>query len=153
MVKTKTAESLKNIFDTPPLTRARMVDFGDKSTLSLPPDFLEGLRLETAASYAILIVSQSHNVIRIIPTGSKSVIKISIEISELSPHFLEDLTRLFSRLNIKALYSTGLVFTIENCFYEVFFDLNELPIPNDCFEAEVKNIRGVSGVEMKVLAC
>jgi hypothetical protein len=151
MVQTKTGETLGKISSSFPLTLAKIVDLNDNSTFSLPPEFLETFKCETNNPQVIIIVLRSTKDIHIIPTKSNSVVKISIEIEDLSSRFLQDLGKFFMRFSIKTIYSTGLIFTPENCFYEAFIDSTDLSMPVDLLKDELKGIKGVSGVGVVTL--
>ncbi|MHA2297934.1 MAG: hypothetical protein ACXAEU_04405 [Candidatus Hodarchaeales archaeon] len=153
MAQIKVGDTIDNIHDKSPITCSKIVNLADESTFYLPPDFLETLGLETDSSHAIMIVSRGNKAINIIPTKSNSIIKISVEIKELLPNFFHDLNEFLMRSNIKTLYTTGLIFTLESCFYDVFIDSNDLSIHKDCLKDELQDIRCVSGIIVTELVC
>ncbi|MHA1989490.1 MAG: hypothetical protein ACW981_05260, partial [Candidatus Hodarchaeales archaeon] len=105
------------------------------------------------ASSAVMILAPSTKIIRIIPSKSDKVIKVSIEIGELSPDFLQELGVVFMRSKIKTLYSTGLCFTQETCLYEGYVDKSDLKeVTEDNLKTELQNIKGVSSVVLEELS-
>ncbi|MHA2333408.1 MAG: hypothetical protein ACXAEU_15405 [Candidatus Hodarchaeales archaeon] len=137
---------------TSSVTIAKMVSLEENKPISLPADFLETLRPKNNGSHAVMILAPSTKIIRIIPAKSNSVVKVSIEIGELSPDFLQELGVVFMRSKIKTLYSTGLCFTQETCVYEGYIDSSDITLPEDQLKAELQGIKGVSQVEITTLA-
>ncbi|MHA1166633.1 MAG: hypothetical protein ACTSP4_01155 [Candidatus Hodarchaeales archaeon] len=136
---------------TSSVTIAKMVSLEENKPISLPADFLETLRPKNNGSHAVMILAPSTKIIRIIPAKSNSVVKVAIEIGELSPDFLQELGVVFMRSKIKTLYSTGLCFTQETCVYEGYIDSSDITLPEDQLKAELQGIKGVSQVEIDTL--
>jgi len=129
-----------------------MISLTEDSPISLPADFLETLRPKDGSSSAVMILAPSTKIIRIIPSKSAVVIKVSIEIGELSPDFLQELGVVFMRSKIKTLYSTGLCFTQDTCLYEGYIDRIDLKeITEDNLKNELSSIKGVSKVDLSEL--
>ena len=135
---------------TGPVTMAKMVSLEEKN-IPLPADFLETLRPKNNGSHAVMILAPSTRVIRIIPSKSDSVVKVAIEIDEISPDFLQELGVVFMESKIKTLYSTGLCITQETCVYEGFIDSSDIDLPVEQLESELQGIKGVSRVEITTL--
>ncbi|MFX0209682.1 MAG: hypothetical protein ACFFDT_27120, partial [Candidatus Hodarchaeota archaeon] len=85
------------------------------------------------------------------PTTSPEVVKVAIEIGELSPDFLQELGVVFMRSKIKTLYSTGLCFTQDSCTYEGYLDSSDLTISQEQLKDELAEIKGVSKVDITTL--
>jgi hypothetical protein len=135
------------------VTIAKMISLNESAPISLPADFLETLKPKDGASSAVMILAPSTKIIRIIPSKSDKVIKVSIEIGELSPDFLQELGVVFMRSKIKTLYSTGLCFTQETCLYEGYVDKSDLKeVTEDNLKTELQNIKGVSKVLLEELS-
>jgi len=133
-------------------TIAKMIQLQESKPISLPADFLETLRpKDVEESSAVMILAPSTKIIRIIPTKSPEVVKVAIEIGELSPDFLQELGVVFMRSKIKTLYSTGLCFTQDSCTYEGYLDSSDLTISRDQLQDELKEIKGVSKVDITTL--
>ncbi len=134
------------------VTIAKMVSLEEAQPISLPVDFLATLKpKEGNSSNAVMILAPSTKIIRIIPSKSDTVLKVAIEIGELSPDFLQELGVVFMRSKIKTLYSTGLCFTQETCVYEGYLDKSDVTMPIDQLQSELQGIKGVSKVDISTL--
>ena len=134
------------------VTIAKMIQIQESKPISLPADFLDTIRpKDVEESSAVMILSPSTKIIRIIPTKSPEVVKVAIEIGELSPDFLQELGVVFMRNKIKTLYSTGLCFTQDSCTYEGYMDSSDLTISQEQLRDELAKIKGVSKVEFTTL--
>ena len=133
------------------VTIAKMVSLDETKPIQLPTEFLNTLRPADGGSHAVMILAPSTKIIRIIPAKSDTVVKVSIEIGELSPDFLQELGVVFMRSKIKTLYSTGLCFTQETCVYEGYIDSVDINLSDDKLKSELKNIKGVSKVNVDFL--
>ena len=139
----------RNKLSSNSVTIAKMISLNESQPITLPSDFLETLKPKDGSSSAVMILAPSTKIIRIIPCKSNSVIKVSIEIGELSPDFLQELGVVFMRSKIKTLYSTGLCFTQETCLYEGYIDKSDIiEITEDALRSELQSIKGVSKVEL-----
>lgn len=133
------------------VTLAQMTVIDEAAPIKLPDRFIEALKPE-GRSHAIIILAPNTRIIRIIPTNSPKVAKITINIGKLSPDFLRQMGSIFIRLGIKTLYSTGLCFTQETCLYEGYFDSIELEnVSAETIKEEFMNIPGVSIVTIDML--
>lgn len=133
------------------VTIAKMVSLDETKPIQLPAEFLETLKPADGGSHAVMILAPSTKIIRIIPAKSDTVVKVSIEIGELSPDFLQELGVVFMRSKIKTLYSTGLCFTQETCVYEGYIDTVDINLPEDQLKGDLQNIKGVSMVGIEFL--
>ncbi len=134
------------------VTIAKMIQIQESKPISLPADFLDILRpKDVEESSAVMILAPSTKIIRIIPTKSPEVVKIAIEIGELSPDFLQGLGVVFMRGKIKTLYSTGLCFTQDSCTYEAYLDSSELTISQEQLRNELTEIKSVAKVEFTTI--
>ena len=133
------------------VTIAKMVSLDDTNPIALPVDFLETLKPKEGSSNAVMILAPSTKIIRIIPSKSNTVLKVAIEIGELSPDFLQELGVVFMRSKIKTLYSTGLCFTQETCVYEGYVDSADVEMPTEKLQSELQGIKGVSQVVITTL--
>ncbi|MFQ5981372.1 MAG: hypothetical protein ACE5OZ_24790 [Candidatus Heimdallarchaeota archaeon] len=136
---------------TDPVTIAKMVLLAHDQPITLPADFLASLRPKEEGAHAIMILAPSTKIARIIPTKSPEVLKVAIEIGELSPEFLQELGLVLMHAKIKTLYSTGLCFTQETCVYEGYIDASEVHLPEEQLEREFSNIKGVAKVTINLL--
>ena len=134
------------------ITIAKMIQIQESKPISLPADFLETIRpKDVEESSAVMILAPSTKIIRIIPTKSPKVVKLAIEIGELSPDFLQELGVVFMRGKIRTLYSTGLCFTQDSCTYEGYMDSSDLTISQEQLRDELAEIKGVRKVDITTL--
>ncbi len=134
------------------VTIAKVVTLDEQKPIQLPADFIQSLKSsEEGSGHAVMILAPSTKIIRIIPTKSSEVIKVAIEIGELSPDFLQELGVVFMRSKIRTLYSTGLCFTADRCLYEGYIDSIDMSISQEELKNQLMEIRGVANVEISVL--
>lgn len=134
-----------------PVTLAKLIKITSKSPTKLPREFLELLKLDSN-EHAILVFAVSTQTIRLIPTKSDQVVKIVIEIGDLTPGFLDRLGRVLASYKVDTLYSSGICFTEESCIYEGYIDRSELtPTPLDQLESKLSEINGISSVNLSIL--
>ncbi len=132
------------------VTIAKIIQLQESKPISFPADFLEAIRPKEESN-AVMILAPSTKIIRIIPTKSPEIVKLTIEISELSPDFLQELGVVFMRGKIRTLYSTGLCFTQDSCTYEAYLDSSDLTISQEQLRDELTEIKGVSKVEFTTI--
>ena len=93
-----------------------------------------------------------NKIIRIIPTSSNKVYKLSVDIGQLSSDFLRQIGNLFLKLGLKALYSTGICFVEEKCVFDGYIEATEFKKINiEDLKKELSSIEGVSGITITVL--
>ena len=134
-----------------PVTLAKLIKITSKSPTKLPREFLELLKLDSD-EHAILVFAVSTQTIRLIPTKSDQVVKIVIEIGDLTPGFLDRLGRVLASYKVDTLYSSGICFTEESCIYEGYIDRSELTSTSlDQLESKLSEINGISSVNLSIL--
>ena len=117
----------------------------------LNADFLEALKPEDG-NYAVIILTPNTKIIRIIPTLTDKVYKISIDIGQLTPDFLKRIGNLFLSLGLKALYSTGLCFLEDKCVFDGYIDAEEFDkIDIENLKEDIMTIDGITGVDISIL--
>jgi hypothetical protein len=134
-----------------PVTIAKMIKITETSPPILHPEFLEYLIMEKK-DYAILVYSVSTRTIRLIPTETGRVVKITIEIDELTPGFLDELGRVLTTHKVDTLYSSGICFTEDSCQYEGYIDQEDIDSTIlDPLRNKLLTIRGISSVDLLIL--
>ncbi|MFW9914262.1 MAG: hypothetical protein ACFFGZ_01520 [Candidatus Thorarchaeota archaeon] len=134
-----------------PATIAKMVLLAHDRPITLPEEFHASLQPTEEGAHAVMILAPSPKIIRIIPSKSAEVLKVVIEIGELSPGFLQELGVVLMHAKIKTLYSTGLCFTQETCVYEGYIDASDVHLPKEELERNLAGIKGVAKVSMHLL--
>jgi hypothetical protein len=129
------------------LTLAEIVELKE-GKISLPKKFLEVI----GKPFAIMIVSRSNGEIRLIPTNTSEVVKLSVEIDKLSQRFLRDLGLIIVRDKIEFLHTTGLCRKGKQCFYEGYIEKEKLSIKVEELKFQVSQIEGVTNVDVSIIS-
>lgn len=142
---------VKKKVEIPQITMARMFKLETNKALQFNADFLEALKPEVG-NYAVIILTPNTKIIRIIPTMTNKVYKITIDIGQLTPDFLKRIGNLFLSLGLKALYSTGLCFLEDKCVFDGYIDAEEFDkIDIGELKDDIMTIEGITRVDIKVL--
>ncbi len=129
------------------LTLAEIVELKEAG-IPLPKRFLEII----GKPYAIMILSRSNGEIRLIPTTSREIVKLSVEIDKLSQRFLRDLGLIIVRDKIEFLHTTGLCRKGKQCFYEGYIEKDKLSVKTEDLKLQVSKIEGVTNVSVSVIS-
>lgn len=133
------------------ITIAEMLKLEPEKPVELTEVFLDKLKPEIG-KFAVIILTLNNKVIRIIPTVTKKVHKIAIDIDKLAPDFLRKVGNLFFELRLKTLYSTGLCFVDEKCIFDVYIDSNEFEkIDKEKLKKEIMSIEGISEINISII--
>ncbi|MFW9906138.1 MAG: hypothetical protein ACFFFH_17595 [Candidatus Thorarchaeota archaeon] len=135
----------------PAVTIAQLIKLEQKpEPLFLSGDFLETFRPDNAEkSSAVMILTPSTKIIRIIPTKSSMVKKLVIEYYTRKRDFLQEIGIVFMRSNIKTLYSTGICFHDPPCGpFETYIDSDDLQISEDQLKSELLAMPSIVTVEI-----
>nr|MDO8079649.1 hypothetical protein [Candidatus Freyarchaeota archaeon] len=128
------------------LTLAEIVELKG-GRIPLPKKFIEVI----GKPFAIMIVSRSNGEIRLIPTDTSEVVKLSIEIDKLSQRFLRDLGLIIVKDKIEFLHTTGLCRKGKQCFYEGYIEKEKLSIKIEELKFQVSQIEGVTNVDVSII--
>jgi hypothetical protein len=126
------------------VTFARMVKISDKP-ISLPREFQ---RILGDNKHALMILAVSTKTIRLIPTASPEVMKVGIEIKQLTPEYLKRMSETFVKNNLKVVYSTGFCYKGERCLYEAYFDPAEIKMSDDKLKGLIESLEGTTKIEL-----
>lgn len=128
------------------LTLAEIVELKGE-TIPLPKKFMEVI----GKPFALMIVSRSDGEIRLIPTNTSEVVKLSVEIDKLSQRFLRDLGLIIIKDKIEFLHTTGLCRKGKQCFYEGYIEKEKLLIKVEDLKFQVSQIEGVKNVDVTII--
>ncbi|WXG40293.1 MAG: hypothetical protein WED07_05650 [Candidatus Freyarchaeum deiterrae] len=128
------------------LTLAEMVQLKE-GRIALPKKFIEVI----GKPYAIMIVSRTNGEIRLIPTDTSEVVKLSVEIDKLSQRFLRDLGLIIVRDKIEFIHTTGLCRKGKQCFYEGYIEKDKLSQKIEDLKFQVSQIEGVMNVDITII--
>ena len=142
---TKNKEEIQNI------TIAKMLKLELEKSVELSEEFLNELKSDIG-KFAVIILTLNNKIIRIIPTVTKKVHKIAIDIDKLAPDFLRKVGNLFFELKLKTLYSTGLCFVDEKCIFDVYIDSIEFEkIDAEKLKQEIMSVEGISDINISII--
>ena len=135
----------------PQITMANMLKLEEDQSVQLTSEFLDALKPEDS-HFAVIILTPNTKIVRIIPTTTEQVYKITIDIGQLTPDFLKRIGNLFLELGLKSLYSTGLCFVEEKCVFEGYIDSTEFEkIDMNDLKKEIMAVEGITGVDFSLL--
>ncbi|NHJ47865.1 MAG: hypothetical protein FK733_08765 [Asgard group archaeon] len=125
------------------ITVAKLLKLEQEKSIELSEDFFEALKPEDG-QFAVIILNLNRKSVRIIPTSTEKIYKVSINIDKLAQDFFQKVSNLFYEMNIKSLYSTGLCFVDNKCVYDLYIDSVEY---EKIDEAKLKdNIMKIDGI-------
>jgi len=127
------------------VTFAKMVRISEEP-ISLPSEFLKVIGKN---SNALMILASSTKTVRIIPTVSPEVVKVGIEIQQLTPDYLKQMSEAFVKNNLKVIYSTGFCYKGEKCVYEAYFDPAEIKMGDNELRGVISALKGTKKIEIK----
>jgi hypothetical protein len=100
-------------------------------------------------SNALMILASSTKTIRIIPTVSPEVVKVGIEIQQLTPDYLKQMSEAFVKHNLKVVYSTGFCYKGDKCIYEAYFDPAEIKMGDNELKGVISALKGTKKIDLK----
>ena len=120
--------------------------FDDSEKVSFPAAFKAGMNSEMGLM--VMVYKDRH--IKIFPVEEQSVNYLSIEIGKLTNDFLTNLSQIFKRCGlVDLLFSTGVCLRGTRCFYECYFNPNQLSVSVDELVQSLKILEGVKQVIME----
>lgn len=140
----------------PAVTIAKMINWKKPESIHLPPAFIEKLVQESDEKWAVVILHSETGTIRVIPTPSPKVVKLTI----LGPSshngaqcFLEPLKVTLHRIKVQSLYGfcrycRPHINTRFRCMYEGYLNFTDLDISQDQFKTELMKITGIKTVDI-----
>lgn len=101
------------------VTLGKMVNLEQVKSLYIPNDWVQQFN-EEHHKYAIFL-KNNPTMFRFVPTKTKKVVQFHMKLAVLEEDFLQRLFRIFEQMNkdykIKPLYSSGVCFVSEECYY------------------------------------
>ena len=141
----------KNNDENKIVTIAEMFKLDQKESVKLPDSFLNALQPDSGSS-AVIILTPHTKIIRIIPTASQKVHRITINIGKLTPDFLRKIGNLFIEMDLKSIYSTGLCFFDTKCVFEGYIDSPDYErIDVKKLKKSIMKVDGITGIEFSTL--
>jgi hypothetical protein len=94
-----------------------------------------------------MVLVHKDRLIKIFPLESDDVLFLSLEIGKLTNDFLTKLSQIFKRAGlVDLLFSTGVCLRGTRCFYECYFNPNQLSTEVSELEHDLKELEGVQRV-------
>lgn len=135
-----------------PVTLGKIIEISDDKTFTLPNEFLEALKTKDGKNdFSLVVATPSIKKIEFQKIKSDEVIKIDLEIGEPTPDFLQELGKVFTKYEIKTIYSTGLCFTPTICRYECYIDAPGRTISQEQLKGELEKIADIIHVNLTTL--
>ena len=119
----------------------------DKKFIELPKTFFDVIKSENA----LVILSPTDAIVRIIPVESREVYKILINLGEkISPNFLLGLKSFLEETQINRFFTSGLCFRERECIYELYCS-SDLLDKNQLLD-RLEMLEGIESVEIQTLS-
>jgi translation elongation factor EF-1beta len=125
------------------ITLATMIDI--KSPVDIPNFWIK--RLTDSDKYAVLLKSHP-SMFRIVTTKEPIVTEFYLDLTTLEEDFLELIFKKIEHHKLKPLYSSGVCFYDDTCYYLFIVDGDRTEISDNVTET-LKEIQGVKNVTIK----
>ncbi len=128
------------------LTQARVMRVEAGNVVTLPPEFVEGIKKE----YSLVILVKKDGNVKIYPVEGKEVLYLKLDIEKLSKSFLEELTGVFADAGLEdILFTSGICQTKSQCYYECYFTPQQLTVDRENLRDQLEKISGVQKVVLE----
>jgi len=127
-------------------TAGRVLLFNEGESVKFPTSFKNAMGTDRG----LMVLVHKDRLIKIFPLESDEVLFLSLEIGKLSNDFLTKLSQIFKRAGlVDLLFSTGVCLRGTRCFYECYFNPNQLSSDLNELESSLKVLDGVQRVLIK----
>ncbi len=134
---------MTNMQDENTATSGILLKIENVDTIPFPKQFREALETD----HALMVLIKKDKVVKIFPIESNKIAFLSVEVGRLTNDFLTNLSRTFKESGLSnLLFSTGVCLIESRCFYECYFDQNQLKVSMDKFKEMLSSIPGVEKV-------
>jgi hypothetical protein len=124
-------------------TAGRVLVFNNSESVKFPTSFKNAM----GTGRGLMVLVHKDRLIKIFPLESDEVLFLSLEIGKLSNDFLTKLSQIFKRSGlVDLLFSTGVCLRGTRCFYECYFNPNQLSSDMKELEDSLKVLDGVQRV-------
>ena len=124
-------------------TAGRVLVFDSSDSVKFPSSFKNAM----GTGRGLMVLVHKDRLIKIFPLESDKVLFLSLEIGKLTNDFLTKLSQIFKRAGlVDLLFSTGVCLRGTRCFYECYFNPNQLSTDMNELESELGNLEGVQRV-------
>jgi len=127
-------------------TAGKVLVFDESETVSFPKKFKEAM----GTAKGLMVLVHKDRLIKIFPLESDKVSYLSLEIGKLTNDFLTKLSQIFKKSGlVDLLFSTGVCLRGTRCFYECYFDPEQLGVTEDELNSSLSELGGVKKVIME----
>ncbi len=124
-------------------TAGRVLVFDDSEKVSFPVKFKEAM----GTNRGLMVLVHKDRLIKIFPLETDEVNYLSLEIGKLTNDFLTKLSQIFKKCGlVDLLFSTGVCLRGTRCFYECYFNPNQLNTSVDELQNSLSTLDGVKKV-------
>ncbi|MFW9849861.1 MAG: hypothetical protein ACFFF4_12015 [Candidatus Thorarchaeota archaeon] len=124
-------------------TAGRVLVFDDSEKVSFPAKFKEAM----GTNRGLMVLVHKDRLIKIFPLETDEVNYLSLEIGKLTNDFLTKLSQIFKKCGlVDLLFSTGVCLRGTRCFYECYFNPNQLNTSVDELQNSLSTLDGVKKV-------
>lgn len=126
------------------ITVATVIDF-DKP-ITIPIDWVKLLSSEHR--FAVLL-KNNPSMFRLITTAQDSITEYYLDLETLEENFLELLFKSFENMNLKPIYSSGVCFVDETCYYLFLLDGYHSEEQVNKVRTTFEKIKGIKNIDVK----
>ena len=124
-------------------TAGRVLIFDKSETVAFPTAFKKAM----GTSRGLMVLVHKDRLIKIFPLESDEVAFLSLEIGKLTNDFLTKLSQIFKKAGlVDLLFSTGVCLRGTRCFYECYFNPQQLNTDVGDLKSELNGLDGVKNV-------
>ena len=126
-------------------TAGRVLVFDESENVTFPKKFKEAM----GTDMGLMVLVHKDRLIKIFPLSTREVNYLSLNIGRLTNDFLTQLSQIFKKVGlVDLLFSTGVCLRGTKCFYECYFDPNQLNENVDNLKNQLSVLDGVEDVHV-----
>ena len=126
-------------------TAGRVLVFDESENVTFPKKFKEAM----GTDMGLMVLVHKDRLIKIFPLSTREVNYLSLNIGRLTNDFLTQLSQIFKKVGlVDLLFSTGVCLRGTKCFYECYFDPNQLSTDVDSLKNQLSVLDGVEDVHV-----
>ena len=126
-------------------TAGRVLVFDESENVTFPKKFKEAM----GTDMGLMVLVHKDRLIKIFPLSTREVNYLSLNIGRLTNDFLTQLSQIFKKVGlVDLLFSTGVCLRGTKCFYECYFDPNQLNENVDNLKNQLSVLDGVEDVHI-----
>ena len=126
-------------------TAGRVLVFDESENVTFPKKFKEAM----GTDMGLMVLVHKDRLIKIFPLGNREVNYLSLNIGRLTNDFLTQLSQIFKKVGlVDLLFSTGVCLRGTKCFYECYFDPNQLSTDVESLKNQLVVLDGVEDIHV-----